>query len=191
MIPQRTVECHGQGARSARSCPTRSASPSRLRSIIYAGTFDYAPRPGQLGPDVWPRLAILLMGASCLFEISRRLIAGNQDATGFLEAFDREPDVEEKQPVYPRLLIGGIVLMAIYAVLVPVLGFILGTFLFLAAFMYVGGYRDAWRHLGHQRRGDDLLRHSVPAHRLCFAAARHRRRSTASPTSSSRSRALW
>ena len=108
---------------------------------IYAGTFVYTPRAGQLGPDVWPRLAILLMGASCVFEISRRLVAGNQDATGFLEAFDREPDVEEKQPVYPRLLIGGIVLMGIYAVLVPVLGFILGTFLFLAVFMYVGDYR--------------------------------------------------
>ena len=40
---------------------------------IYAGTFDYTPRPGQLGPEVWPRLAILLMGASCVFEISRRL----------------------------------------------------------------------------------------------------------------------
>ena len=109
--------------------------------FIYAGTFLYSPRPGQLGPDVWPRLAILLMGASCVYEISRRLIAGNQDATGFLEAFDREPDVEDKQPVYPRLLVGGIVLMGIYAVLVPVLGFIVGTFVFLAAFMYVGGYR--------------------------------------------------
>jgi putative tricarboxylic transport membrane protein len=109
--------------------------------FIYAGTFLYSPRPGQLGPDVWPRLAILLMGASCVYEISRRLIAGNQDATGFLEAFDREPDVEDKEPVYPRLLVGGIVLMGIYAVLVPVLGFIVGTFVFLAAFMYVGGYR--------------------------------------------------
>jgi putative tricarboxylic transport membrane protein len=108
---------------------------------LYAGTFDYAPRPGQLGPEVWPRLAILLMGGSCLFEILRRLIVGNQDAAGFLEAFDREPEVEDKQPVYPRLLVGGIVLMAIFAVLVPMLGFILGTFLFLAAFMYVGGYR--------------------------------------------------
>jgi len=109
---------------------------------VYAGTFVYSSRPGQLGPDVWPRLAILLMGASCVWEIARRLIAGNQDAAGFLEAFDREPGIEEAQPVYPRLLIGGIVLMAIYAVLVPVLGFILGTFLFLAAFMYVGGYRE-------------------------------------------------
>jgi hypothetical protein len=108
---------------------------------IYSGTFLYTSRPGQLGPEAWPRLAILLMGASCVFEISRRLIVGNQDTTGILEAFDREPDVEDKQPVYPRLLIGGIVLMGIYAVLMPTLGFILGTFLFLAAFMYVGGYR--------------------------------------------------
>ncbi|MGE5165739.1 MAG: tripartite tricarboxylate transporter TctB family protein [Sphingobacteriales bacterium] len=125
----------------------RSVVPYAVGLVIavalytYAGTIAYAPRPGQLGPDMWPRLAILLMGGSCLFELSRRLIAGNKDATGFLEAFDREPDAEEKQPVYPRLLIGGIVLMAIYAVLVPVLGFILGTFFFLAAFMYVGGYR--------------------------------------------------
>ena len=40
------------------------------------------------------------------------------------------------------LLIGGVILVAVYAVLVPVLGFVLGTFLFLAAFMYVGRYRN-------------------------------------------------
>ena len=57
---------------------------------IYSGTFDYTPRPGALGPDAWPRLAIVLMGVSCLFELTRRLIIGNRDATGFLEAFDRE-----------------------------------------------------------------------------------------------------
>jgi hypothetical protein len=107
---------------------------------IYAGTISYTHRGHELGPDAWPRLAILLMGGSCLFELSRRLIAGNKDATGILEAFDREPE-EEPQPVYPRMLIAGIVLMAVYAVAVPVLGFILGTFLFLAAFMYIGGYR--------------------------------------------------
>jgi len=108
---------------------------------IYIGQVEYTPRPGALGPDVWPRLAILLMGASCLFELGRRIIAGNKDATGIIEALDREPDAEEAPPVYLSLLIGGIVLMGIYAVLVPILGFILGTFLFLAAFMYVGRYR--------------------------------------------------
>lgn len=108
---------------------------------VYAGTIAYTPRAGDLGPEVWPRIAILLMAGSCVFEISRRLIAGNKEGTGFLEAFERETEPEDKQPVYPRLLIGGIILMAIYAVLVPILGFILGTFFFLAAFMYVGGYR--------------------------------------------------
>ena len=108
---------------------------------IYAGMFEYTHRGRELGPDFWPRLAILLMGASCLWEIGRRIIAGNKDATGLIEAFDREPDAQEKDPVYPALLIGGIVLMGVYAVLVPYLGFILGTFLFLAAFMYVGRYR--------------------------------------------------
>lgn len=108
---------------------------------IYAGTIDYTPRGHELGPEVWPRLAILLMGASCAWELGRRVIAGNKDATGIIEALDREPHEEEAAPVYPRLLIGGIVLMGIYAVLVPYLGFILGTFLFLAAFMYVGRYR--------------------------------------------------
>jgi len=109
---------------------------------IYAGTIEFTRRGHELGPDVWPRLAILLMGVSCVWEIARRLIAGNRDATGFIEAFDREPHEDDKSPVYPRLLAGGVVLMAVYAVLVPYLGFLLGTFFFLAAFMYVGRFRD-------------------------------------------------
>jgi putative tricarboxylic transport membrane protein len=112
---------------------------------LYASTIEYAPRPGSLGPAAWPKLAILLLAASCLFEIVRRVIVGNRDATGLIEAFEREEEEapEEKPTVYPRMLIGGIVLMAIYAVLLPYLGFIFGTFLFLVAFMYVGGF---WRH---------------------------------------------
>jgi hypothetical protein len=112
-----------------------------LALYLYANTIEYTPRPGALGPAAWPKLAILLLGASCLYEIVRRLIVGNRDATGFLEAFERGEEPAQKDPVYPRMLIGGIVLMAVYAVLVPYLGFIFGTFLFLAAFMYVGGFR--------------------------------------------------
>jgi hypothetical protein len=112
-----------------------------LALYIYAGTFEYTVRGNSLGPEVWPRLAILLMGVSCLYELTRRLLIANKDATGFLEAFEREQEQEEPQPVHPWLVIGGIVLMAAYAVLVPYLGFIFGTFLFLAVFMYVGGYR--------------------------------------------------
>ena len=42
---------------------------------------------------------------------------------------------------FPWLVAGGIALVGLYAVLVPVLGFLLATFLFIAAFMYLGRYR--------------------------------------------------
>jgi hypothetical protein len=108
---------------------------------LYADTIDYTPRPGTLGPEIWPHLAILLLGGSCLFEIVRRLTFGNEDGTGLLEAFERDEEPAQKDPVYPMMLIGGIVLLGVYAVLIPYLGFIFGTFLFLPAFMYIGGFR--------------------------------------------------
>ena len=145
------------------------------------------PDPDSLGPKPWraPRHPADAGGVLPVWEISRRRIAGNQDAAGFLgEAFDRgDWTPREKQPVYPRLLISGIVLMAIYA------GAGAGARLSssarscsLAAFMYVGGYRAACRHLGRERCGDDLLRHSVPARCVCFTASAASRRSIASPT---------
>ncbi|HEY1545636.1 MAG TPA: tripartite tricarboxylate transporter TctB family protein [Xanthobacteraceae bacterium] len=132
----------------------RAMKPGLIRSIlpyvagaavaaalfVYTGYIDYTPRPGQIGPATWPRLAIMLMGASCLFEIARRIVTKNAVATGIIEALERdEPTGPETK--YPLTLIGGIILVSIYAFAVPYLGFLLATFLFLAAFMYVGGYR--------------------------------------------------
>lgn len=108
---------------------------------VYAGQFEYSPRPGQLGPDAWPRMVIALLGFSCLYEMGRRLLVTDKDATGVIDAFDRSDDGEPPAASYPLLLVGGIVLIAIYAFIVPILGFILATFLFLAAFMYLGRYR--------------------------------------------------
>jgi hypothetical protein len=107
---------------------------------IYAGYMDYDPRAGQLGPAVWPRMAILLMAAASLFEIVS-ILSGRRAATaGIAEALDHE-DGEEEGPRYPWMLLGGVILVLAYAVLVPILGFIVGTFLFLAIFMYLGRYR--------------------------------------------------
>jgi putative tricarboxylic transport membrane protein len=108
---------------------------------VYAGQIDYAPRADELGPAVWPRLAIVLMGASCTFEIVRKLAGSRVEARGIAEMLDRESGMDGEKR-YPLLLIGGIVLVSAYAVVVPVLGFILSTFIFLAAFMYLGRYHN-------------------------------------------------
>jgi hypothetical protein len=109
--------------------------------FAYTGYIDYTPRPGQIGPATWPRLAIGLMAASCLFEIARRIATKNAAATGIVEAFERDEQTE-RETRYPLSLVGGIGLVSIYAFVVPYLGFLLATFLFLAAFMYVGRYRN-------------------------------------------------
>jgi putative tricarboxylic transport membrane protein len=110
--------------------------------FIYAGQIDYTPRAGELGPAFWPRLAIGLMAVSCGFEILRTLAGGSRtEAHGITDVLDQESESGD-EPKYPLLLIGGVVLVGIYALLVPVLGFVLGTFLFLAVFMYIGRYRN-------------------------------------------------
>jgi hypothetical protein len=128
----------------------KSAIPSALPYFVglavaatlyfYAGQIEYTPRPGLLGPDFWPRMAIGLMGAACLFEIARIFLGLKSDAHGVADAIEKDTE-EEPATTYPGLLIGGIVLVTVYAIVVDTLGFLLSTFLFLSAFMYLGRYR--------------------------------------------------
>jgi hypothetical protein len=110
--------------------------------FYFARGIEYTPRPGMLGPDFWPKAAIGLMTVVCLFEIVRSFAGLRTAPQGVAEELEKEAD-EEKAPAYPRLLIGGIVLVTVYAVVVESIGFLLSTFLFLVAFMYLGRY---WNH---------------------------------------------
>ncbi len=108
--------------------------------FVHIGRVDYTHRPGQLGPDVWPKIALGLMGIVCAFEIGRRLVRGATVTRGVADLLEQS-ESEDAGESHPWLVAGGIVLVSVYAVLVPVLGFLLATFLFLAAFMYLGRYR--------------------------------------------------
>jgi hypothetical protein len=116
-----------------------------VAALLYmsARQIEYTPRPGALGPDFWPKAAIALMATVCLFEIVRGLLGFKNEAQGVAEVLEAE-EPEEKAQTYPWLLAGGIVLVTVYAFVVDYLGFLFSTFLFLAAFMYLGRYR---RHL--------------------------------------------
>ena len=113
-----------------------------VAAVLYyfAQQIEYSPRPGSLGPDFWPKMAIGLMAIVCLFEIVRTFAGLKTETHGVAEALEAEGD-EEPAQTYPWLLAGGIVLVVVYAFVVDFLGFLLSTFLFLAAFMYLGRYR--------------------------------------------------
>ena len=109
--------------------------------FVYTGHLDYSPRPGQLGPATWPRLVIGLMALACLLEIARVTIGGKAAPRGIAAPLEEAGETESEPARFPALVAGGIALVGLYAVLVPVLGFLLATLLFIAAFMYLGRYR--------------------------------------------------
>jgi hypothetical protein len=108
---------------------------------VLAGQIEYTPRPGALGPDFWPKAAIGLMATVCVLEILRSVVGVRSDAFGVSETLEAD-DGAQPARTYSGLLIGGIALVAIYALVVEIFGFLLTTFFFLAAFMYLGRYRN-------------------------------------------------
>ncbi len=109
-------------------------------AFLYLRTEKFAAlgRPGQLGPDFWPRAVLALLMIVCAFEIVRLALAAGAaaDRTAAPKAHEGE-----EGPRYPRLLAAGIGLTILYVPGMQWLGFFLATALYLAGFMLVGRYR--------------------------------------------------
>ena len=107
-----------------------------------AGNIRYAPQPGQIGPDLWPKFALGLIAIASLVEIARALLGRRGEVRGVVAAWAQGSDEEaEEFPRRPALLRAGAGLTLLYGILIPFLGFPLATFGFLVAFMYIGAYR--------------------------------------------------
>ena len=110
----------------------------------------------RIGPDFWPKVIIGAMAALCIYEIGKRLIAGNtRDAAGLIAGLQSAPlEIEggpttaeapmttDAQPDH-RSLAAGLALIVAFVFSVAYVGFFVGTALFLALFSWIGGYRRA------------------------------------------------
>ena len=94
---------------------------------------------GRVGPDLWPKAVLGLMALLCIYEIARRLLTRGSEGAASLVKMDA--GVVEPRSRHPWLLAAGIGLIAGYVVAVPWLGFFSATTVFLAAFIWVGGFR--------------------------------------------------
>jgi len=108
-----------------------------------AGHFAYAPRPGELGPDVWPRAILALLMGICAWEVLRRMFfAGAAAAPPHAQQPGADAgDGAEEGARHAHLLYAGIGLTVLYVLGMGTLGFFLATVLYLALFMLVGRYR--------------------------------------------------
>ena len=131
----------------------RRALPYIVAFVIAAVLFAFANRiqfeapGGRMGPDFWPKLILGLALVTCAFEIVRTLFfdAGEQ-VGGVLESILEEAPTESVEDekaakLYPRLLLAGVGLTIGYVIAIQWLGFFLCTFLYMAAFAWIGRYR--------------------------------------------------
>lgn len=104
---------------------------------------------GRIGPDVWPKIVLGLLALVCAYEILKRILFGarKSEIGGVLESVvEGMPDAadDDNTPVtrtYRWLLVSGVLLTIAYVALLGVFGFFLCTFLYLAGFILLGGYR--------------------------------------------------
>ena len=108
----------------------------------------------RIGPDFWPKLVILVMGALCVYEIVKRLVVKStftaRGLTGDLVRNPTEPASPEPAPDAPAAsppghehtarLLAGIAAIGGFALGVDWLGFFVATAVFLFAFILVGGW---------------------------------------------------
>ncbi len=107
--------------------------------LYWASTRIDVETGGRIGPAVWPRAVIVLMGLLCAYEIVKRLVVRTEfDAKGLVRGMADPPPGEGSNY---GMLFGGIGLIAAFVLLVPWIGFFLATALFLAIFPWVGGLR--------------------------------------------------
>jgi putative tricarboxylic transport membrane protein len=129
----------------------RDAAPYALFLLVaivvwlLADRIDFYAPPGRIGPDIWPKAIALFLGVVCTIETLRRVLgsAKNRDAQGLLQTLlDRSGEGDGAPPgTNTRRLLLGIGAVAGFVLLVGVIGFVLTTALFIAAFAIIGGYR--------------------------------------------------
>jgi putative tricarboxylic transport membrane protein len=122
-----------------------------IAGLLYrsAGQIDYFAPAGRIGPDFWPKMVLILMIATCVYEIVKIGLFSKEDsASGVLQTLSASPPAEGSHPpaedqgrTYPALLGLGIAATVLYAAVVPVAGFFLTTVTYLVAFMVIGRYR--------------------------------------------------
>ena len=137
-----------------------------IAALLYrsASQIDYFAPAGRIGPDFWPKMVLILMIATCVYEIVKIGLFSREDrVSGVLQTLSASPPTDEShpppeaEPSYPLRLVLGIAITVLYAAVVPITGFFLTTVFYLIAFMALGRYRRMGLAIGVSLAGTLLL----------------------------------
>ncbi len=129
----------------ARSIPFVAIMAASAYFYYLAGTLEFDPMPGRSGPDLWPKIVLGLMIATCAIGIVKTALRSSSSGAANLFkllAPQAEEDGEATR-TWPHLALLGIALFVAYVVLIDWVGFVICTAVLIAAFLWLGRYRNA------------------------------------------------
>ncbi len=104
-----------------------------------AGQFAFERDPGRIGPDVWPKLILILMMASAFWGFCAA-VTTRDPLDGATAALDDE--VVFPPEIHPSFVWIGIAATFVYLLALPDLGFLSATALYAALLIRLGQYRN-------------------------------------------------
>jgi putative tricarboxylic transport membrane protein len=118
-------------------------------AVLYrtADQIYYTPMPGQIGPDLWPKILLVLMVLVCAVEIGRIWFLPGRakiPETNVDESHDAEEAADEEQEDNPLRVMGVIAATIVYLLCLETGGFFLCTLVYTTCLMWLGGVRRAF-----------------------------------------------
>jgi putative tricarboxylic transport membrane protein len=115
---------------------------------VLADRLEFDSAPGRIGPDAWPKAVLALMIAASIIGIVKAFARRKPDAgetalldlTGSAEAMAEA--AEDAGPSWLHLPILGVGLFVGYVLVIGFVGFVIATAVLIAAFLYLGRYRN-------------------------------------------------
>jgi len=103
----------------------------------------YAPIPGQMGPERWPKIIVGVLAIVCAIEIVRRLILPSATAVSAPQGEEKDAEDEWLRPkqTHIPLVFGTIVASIVYLVALDYCGFAFSTMIYSGCLMWLGGFR--------------------------------------------------
>ncbi|MFZ7102758.1 MAG: tripartite tricarboxylate transporter TctB family protein [Peptococcaceae bacterium] len=112
--------------------------------LYYISTnFKYTKIPGRLGPDLWPKLILIIIIIFTAYDIVLGIINLKKKTIGKNISASNENHQEKRREGKNnhKFLILGLLATFVYILLLPIIGFIISTVIYLAGMMKIGNYK--------------------------------------------------
>jgi putative tricarboxylic transport membrane protein len=126
----------------ARSIPFVAIMGASAYFYYLADNLDFGASPGRAGPDLWPKIVLGLMIATCVIGVAKSFIRSSGAASLFTLLAPQGAEDGESTRTRPHLALAGIALFVAYVLLLDRVGFVICTAVLIAAFLFVGRYRN-------------------------------------------------